>query len=633
MPHDMRRDFRERVERLEALARDKPRSYRFRLVLFALFGYAYIYLVLLALLGFLGLITYESVRTGSILGVILVVWLGFGFVLTLVQVLRVRVELPKGIALGRREAPRLWALVDEVRRDSGGPSVHEIRLAPNLNAGVTGQPRLGLLGWPRRILYLGVPLLESMDETEIRAVITHELAHLAGGDDRQLRWIVALAGRYGLLVHVLAARRHWSLIFFAPFFAWYIPRFVAWSAVSMRKAELAADATAARLYGADLYARGLVSVAVRAQRLEHELMPALLATAREHEAPPEGALAAQWGRLREPLEGARAEAWLERALVEWTRDADTHPALAARLEALGVSDPSLPGPVERPASELLGDAREGLVGRVEALWRDEVHNDWGKRHDVLSEEHETLQELDRVTAIGTLPEEERLQRVRLKVRHGDPQEAAALIQSELAESPDDAALHLELGRLRLAVGDAAGAIEPLRRACELRPDLEPEAATALSEAYLLLGERDAGAAALRRADRTKDRLVDADAERSVFAPTDRFLPHSLASVDHRRILNQLSADEDIEAAYLVRKVVRHFPDNPCHLLAIIGRFEGRALFPGRAARKLMERLERELVLPPGVQLRLLDSGSFHLRKVLEETPEARLFSRDPGAGF
>jgi Zn-dependent protease with chaperone function len=80
-----------------------------------------------------------------------------------------------GPVLARGDAPVLFTEVDEIARKVGARPPQQIRL--------TYLPCCGVVAWKRsRALILGLPLLDVLTRSELRAVLAHELAHLARGD-------------------------------------------------------------------------------------------------------------------------------------------------------------------------------------------------------------------------------------------------------------------------------------------------------------------------------------------------------------------------------------------------------------------------------------------------------------------
>ncbi len=80
-----------------------------------------------------------------------------------------------GPVLAFTDAPLLFSAVNEVARRLGVKSPGQIRL--------TYLPCCGVVAWGQsQALILGLPLLRVLTQAELRAIIAHELAHLAKGD-------------------------------------------------------------------------------------------------------------------------------------------------------------------------------------------------------------------------------------------------------------------------------------------------------------------------------------------------------------------------------------------------------------------------------------------------------------------
>jgi Flp pilus assembly protein TadD len=107
---------------------------------------------------------------------------------------------------------------------------------------------------------------------------------------------------------------------------------------------------------------------------------------------------------------------------------------------------------------------------------------------------------DPTDAYGTLAQ------ARQALSEGRASDAAALLNAAAPPSDPDgaAAFHLALGLAELQAGRAESAVEPLRAALELKPDLAG-ARVALARAYAVLGDPDKPELHLRRA-----LAVDAD---------------------------------------------------------------------------------------------------------------------------
>lgn len=98
---------------------------------------------------------------------------------------------------GRSELPELFRLIDGVAGALRVPSVDQVVVVPEFNAAY------GRYGWrQRRVLFLGLPLLLSLDAQERVALIGHELGHGANGDQRRSLFVV---GALSALIELWAA--------------------------------------------------------------------------------------------------------------------------------------------------------------------------------------------------------------------------------------------------------------------------------------------------------------------------------------------------------------------------------------------------------------------------------------------
>jgi hypothetical protein len=157
-----------------------------------------------------------------------------------------------GPVLARADAPILFSEVDEVSRRVGVRSPQQIRL--------TYLPCCGVVAWSRsQALVLGLPLLDVLTLSELRAVLAHELAHLARGDATRSAQSARFAHCLGLALDRPGARPRGPLGMWAR-----LNRNAAESLLEpiSRGQEAQADRVAASLAGGDAAASALFKVAI-----------------------------------------------------------------------------------------------------------------------------------------------------------------------------------------------------------------------------------------------------------------------------------------------------------------------------------------------------------------------------------
>lgn len=230
--------FKRLVAALERESRRAPGLYAVRTALLGAFGYAFICVVagamLAALIGIIALMV--SAHRVSAGGTKLAIFLLIGLVLV-GRSLFVRFERPDGIPVGRGEAPALFGLLDDLRRQLRAPRFHQVLLTDELNAAIVQRPRLGLFGWQQNFVILGLPLLEAFTFEQTRAVLAHEMGHLSRQHSRLAGWVYRVQQTWQQVLVSLEAAGHRAGGLFGWFFRRYAPYFAAYSFVLRRADE------------------------------------------------------------------------------------------------------------------------------------------------------------------------------------------------------------------------------------------------------------------------------------------------------------------------------------------------------------------------------------------------------------
>lgn len=612
--------------RLEAFAASHPRLYKIKVGLLALAGYAYVFAILAvvaALLAALGAAAAEGRSYHFVLkaGVPLVVLAGI-----ILRSLWVRLLPPAGILLSREEAARLVDEVEKIRRAVKGPRVHAILLTDEFNAAVVQVPRLGIFGWYKNYLTVGLPLMHALSPAQFEAVLAHEIGHLSGAHGRFGAWIYRIRKTWHRLAEAIIRENRRGAVLFRRFFRWYAPYFGAYSFVLARANEYAADRFSADYAGADAAAEALVALNAKGAFLDEAYWPAVLAKADDQPDPPfpfgemEPALATGAG-------DERAGAVVSRMLARKTESGDTHPSLSDRLAAIG-KEARLPEPVaETAARRFLPGALEGLAARLDRAWREEIAGGWRERHSHAQDARKSLAELETMAAAGALPPDESMRRAALveEVR-GD---AAALpLYREIAAADENCAeAHHAVGRILLSAGDERGILH-LEKAMELDAGCIIDACDRI-HGYLMSRGRERDALAYYdRGERRAELLERAKTERDSVSRSDTFLPHGLAREEIDAVTEQLSRYPRLHRAYLVRKDVKLFPEFPQYVLGVAIRFPWYQYVSPRRLNNLHLKIAGELEFPfPAIVVNLSLEGAGGFRKKMKKVPGAGIYRR------
>lgn len=595
-----REHFQALIRRAEALGKADPSAYRRRVLGLALLGYAVLFGILFLLLALIIGSVWAALASSALL--ILLVKQKVIFVLgylayVIARSLWVRIEPPRGYELDTRRAPELAAVLEELRRQLATPRIHRVLITDEFNAGISQTPRLGVFGWNRNTLILGLQLLLALSPEQAKAVLAHEFGHLSGNHGRFAAWIYRVRQTWYRVMASFDRAGHWASRWLARFFDWYAPHFNAFSFTLARANEYEADALSARLTSRETAAQALITSHVGAEYLGKAYWQPFLARA-DLEPHPAGdpfqGMARFLGEApadRQPLlEG------LGRALGIETGYADTHPALKDRLDALGIA-PAPPDPVARSAARAwLGASYETVLADFDRAWFQRNGEAWVARYRDAEEIRAKLAELD-TKPNDQLTREECWQRAAWRERQG--LDALPAYRAYAAAYPDDPDAELAIGRLLLDRDDAAGLAHIERAARHFNLAL---AACNAAYAYLIRsGDRAQAETWLRRGESQLDLENAARAERASVTPKDLLLGADLPPDRLTQLARQLDNLGGVKHAWICRKAVQILPEEAVYVLA----FQAKGWFPKEA--KLTENLARDFT-GPGLTFIVMKGG-------------------------
>ena len=252
--------------------------------------------------------------------------------------------VPPGPRLNPAGQPQLFAELQGVANAVGEAMPAEVYVTPEMNAGVFQRGR-------RRVMVLGLPLMQIMSVAQMRAVIAHEFGHYHGGDTRLGPWIYRTREA---IERALSFSSRQSVLLQLPFLL-YGRMFMRVTQAVSRRQELTADALAARTVGAKPMIHGLRALArgsiAWSGYWRQEVVPLIEAGFQ----PPVTEGFARF--LAEPGIVERLDKATEHLLAEAKTDPyDSHPPDAERIAALAALPP---GP----------DVDEGLAARIAEVCR------------------------------------------------------------------------------------------------------------------------------------------------------------------------------------------------------------------------------------------------------------------------
>ncbi len=610
-------EFARLVHRAEELAKTNPAGYRFRLVALGGLGYAFVWSLLLVAVGLILFVVLSAVGIGPVripLGTLDNLLLPIGaFVVVLGQALWVPLAPPQGRVLEKRDFPRLFEMIERVRREVDGPPTHEVLLDDQFNASISQIPRLGVFGWYQNYLTLGLPLLSNLSPEEFEAVVAHEYGHLAGSHGRLGVWIYRIRATWGRLLEALHQKKGVATGLVRGFFEWYAPFFNAYSFAMAWANEYEADRIAASVSGPDAIGSALVGISTLAPFVHEDFWAGVMGEADRAPSP----TTAPFTEMAQPGFGPNAERareLLDGALAAQSDIVDTHPSLSERLGAIGIETPARIPPERSAAEEYLGEQLPALTAGMVEQWRHHVAPYFEGRHQQVAMGRARLDELGEV-------EDGDAARLREKARLLDELEgrevALPLYRRLLDVAPDDPLALCVVGFEELRAGDDTG-IERVEKGMSLDDSMVTSGCQALRDHLAAAGR-------MEEANRYHERLVERhefeqsrEEERVRIRFAKVYEPHGLAADALAPIVAVVAEHPRLSSAYLVRK---QDLDPPIYILAVTPR--ASLTLTDRGATRARE-LADALNVPQDILTVVMTGDNKQLRKFVKKVQGARI---------
>jgi Zn-dependent protease with chaperone function len=272
------------------------------------------------------------------------------------------------IGLDRDTYSALHEVVADVCRLTNAPEPDAIRLGADAECYVIEERRFALRTKHRFTLVLGLPQLLVLSLSELRVILTHEMAHL-GADTRLSVFAYRFTESLRIALDQLRAR-WWSR--FDPlywFFAGFSQIVIRVAAPAQRRRELRADAISAEAYGGTLASHTLLKEWLIENQFEQVLEELSAAADTDQPLPRDGTNISPPNVYRVFVDRWRdfsrdGEAYLAQRLdqVEDWNMFDSHPTMRSRIKLMR-DYPEVAIDSDRPAGQLLPDI-ESLEQRL-----------------------------------------------------------------------------------------------------------------------------------------------------------------------------------------------------------------------------------------------------------------------------
>ncbi|MEZ0260065.1 MAG: M48 family metalloprotease [Alphaproteobacteria bacterium] len=583
--------FRQKVRDLEIDYKDRAAALRRRTVMLAFLGYGVLFgsiLLMLLVAAGLAIVAVTLTQTGGLAAVLFIVPAAFAFKLG--KSLLSPAGGDMGVQLQLKDAPQLFAMLERIRKTTGGPPFERVFISHIMNASVSRHTgRLGIFGFGPVTLTLGLPLMQALSVEQVEAVIGHEYGHVAARDNALGQWVYRIRNSWLKLGDQLKAEQMWYVLRLNRFYAWFIGSFSPYSFTLSRSCEYEADAFAAKVVGQKHVADALVAVNIAGDELEGAFWAQVWKQARVSPEPAGRAFHAIASYFREPRDRREALGLMAKEEASFN---STHPATVQRVEALG-QELSLPPPLgSSGAARLLGPLENALVAMFDKAWAEWNRSEWRKRfaeYQMSARKCEALQ----ARGVARLNRDELYELVSAASVLEDDQLVMAACKEIIAREPQNAAAYVNLLGLRLVADNDESALYKMEDLLRDKP-FYTDTACRFVLRYLYKHNRTEEAKVWRfRLDEWNYHQEAAREERSLIFASDDFAPPNIQHEFIRKIRDHFSPHKCVGRVYMAIKRVKYLPEQ---VMVVVGVMPNRWQF--RSARKRDEELARVIASSP-----------------------------------
>ncbi len=556
-----------------------------------------------------------------------VVWIPLVLVGLVLRSLWVTLPEPDGQELLTEDAPKLFDLISEVRSALNGPQVHRVLVSDEYNAGIVQIPQLGMFGWLRNYLVVGLPLMKALSPAEFRAVLAHEFGHLSGNHGRFSGWIYRMRQSWVQVLVRVHEQRQYAAFLFESFLNWYAPFFNAYSFVLARAQEYEADAYSVDLAGRETAARTLVRVNTKERALQEEFWPGFYRQAHDDAQPPRDPFSQMLTGLEKSVERPTAEKWFLQAVRVRTGYDDTHPSLADRLAAMGYQmegqdDHKVPESLldtdvsgEMTAADYyLGTLPEDFIPGCDRLWKEQIARTWREQHKLIQETRARLIKLEEKSKSHPLTLDEQWERARCLRDTKDSEAAVPILRELIRQDPGHAGAHYALGGILLERQDQEG-IEFLEKAMQLDAATTGVAYEVIYQFLRQEGRQKEADSYRLRAEEYFEALQQQQEKVLNFTYKDRFEPHGLEANQIAGLQQQLRNIRAVDTAYLVCKIVEG-ASQPFYVLGVVPAYDDS---------ELLNQLLSDVDFSRSLAFVLLAGKNKFLQPMFDSIPTAQVF--------
>ena len=315
------------------------------------------------------------------------------------KIFRLHFPRVQGLKISEELAPALYSLIAEVHQLTERPRIRNVVLTDQYELRIEATPRFGFPLLMSNTLVVGMPMLQTLSETQFRGAVMYKLGQYASGRFRPTHWVYRTRLLWCRYYDALQKRRRMSEMPLRYFFSFYAPLFARFTVPVVRRDELVADGAVLEWLNDRDYFETVKSSAIAEVFLESCFWQKVYQLLRKNPQIKKDTLN-PFAELEQISGHLKSKAFRQKCLQKaFSADQDfskTSPVLCARMDNIGQSKlHDVPIVEKTAAAACLGNARKDYVLIIDKLWRLTTFATWKADDEKRRADIKTVKELSR----------------------------------------------------------------------------------------------------------------------------------------------------------------------------------------------------------------------------------------------
>lgn len=478
-----------------------------------------------------------------------------------------KIPEPYGLDITKENAPGFYSIIEDICEKSGCPTIHNIKFDFDSNAYISERPSFGLIGAYKRYLVIGLPLLTTLTEEEIKAVIAHECGHLSKSHSKDSVKIYRAKLIWGKIREELKKTDKDRIFLIRIFMQRYIPALNDIMFKISKEHEYQADRIAASVVNSKSIGSSLLKMNIYDLHLKYTLWDKIYNLNMKEKNPPKDLFSQMEKSVNEPIDEELIQSITEELLSYPSLPSSTHPSISERMEALNADTPKFNPTKESALRQIFKEQADGIISALSEEWKEEIKYSWKEYYKSTKEEEQRLLTLNEKHNTNTLLDKEVFERAYL-IESIEGTEKALLTFEEIKKSKsNEIYANYHIGRLMLKQDNKEG-LEILEKVMEEDCQLIPECCNEIVNYHLYKGEVETAAEYYHHAVEFIETDEEVKEERASINKRDTFVEHDLSYDTLVKLRELLIGYKEIKKAYVVIKHTSLSENFPMYVIGV-----------------------------------------------------------------